>query len=93
MSGKHMAVSQCCFEDLSADWRDHQFTYRNKAHYKNLSTAVILLICNTAQNKEVNDVDIVLVLDCVEENISAVECSDSDDKIGDKYLIAEVAYK
>jgi hypothetical protein len=60
---------------------------RNKAHPKILSISIILL-----QNKVINDNNIVSILDCVDENLSEVEYSDSNNEIGD-YLIAKVAYQ
>jgi hypothetical protein len=64
---------QCCFE--VADWRDHQIVTRNKACRNSTST-------NMVQDK-VTDDDIVSILDCVDENLSEVEPSDSDDEICD----------
>jgi hypothetical protein len=45
------------------------------------------------QKKECSDDDIVSFLDCVYENISEVESSDSDNDIGNKNMIAEVAHQ
>jgi hypothetical protein len=81
MPVKHVTLCQWCFEAYSTGWWDCQIKTRNKA-CKNLSTVIIPLLCNMAQNKVIND-DIVSILDCVDENISEVECGDSDDEIGD----------
>jgi hypothetical protein len=36
-----------------------------------------------AQNKVTSDDDIVSILDCMDENLSEVDSSDSDNEIGD----------
>jgi hypothetical protein len=52
----------------------------HKAHLKNLSISAIPLI-HMVQNKMINYENIVSVLDCVDENLSEVESSDSDNEI------------
>jgi hypothetical protein len=67
----NMIVRQCCFEVNSTGWRDHQIMTRNKACI-NLSTALIPLVRNMVQQKVIN-YHIMLVLDCVDENIPEVD--------------------
>jgi hypothetical protein len=50
---------------------------RNKAYCKHLSTSIIPLVCNTAQNKVTSDDNIVSILDWVDKTLSEVESSDS----------------
>jgi hypothetical protein len=53
---------------------------RNKGHRETFSTSIIPLVRNVVQKKVGN----VSFLDCVHENISEVESSDSDNEIGNK---------
>jgi uncharacterized Fe-S radical SAM superfamily protein PflX len=55
---------------------------RNKAHFRSLSTSAIPLVCNIAQNKVTSD-DTESSLDRVDENLSDVESSDSDNEVGE----------
>jgi hypothetical protein len=80
--GKHLTISQCCFKINSTDWKDHQIATSNKA-FKNLSSAIIPLLWNMIQDKLIDGDSTVSISDCVDENPSELESSDSDNKIGD----------
>lgn len=77
-----MTVDQCCFQADSVDWRGSKIVMR-KAACKNLSTAVIPVVCSMAQNKVTGNNDIVSLLDSAVQNLSEVECYDGGDEIGD----------
>jgi hypothetical protein len=57
--------------------------FRKRAFYKKLSTSKISLVCKRAQNNESGDNDSVSALDSVDENVSEVCSSDSDNEIDD----------
>jgi hypothetical protein len=75
--GKHLPIS--------IDWRDHKTATRNKAR-ENLSSAIISLLWNMMQDKLISGDSTVSILDCVDENLSELVSSDSDDKIGDNKI-------
>jgi hypothetical protein len=67
---------------------------RSKTHPKNLSTSIIPPVLNMAQNTVTRDYNIVSILDCMDENLSEVEASDSDKKLAImKNLTGKVAHK
>lgn len=51
----------------------------SEAHYE--KTSILPLVCIMTQNKATSDDDIVSVLHCVDESLSGVESSDSDNEI------------
>jgi hypothetical protein len=51
--------------------------------HKNLFSIHNTLLHNRAQNKANSDDNIVLISDCVTENLSEVESNDSNNEIGD----------
>jgi hypothetical protein len=55
----------------------------NKAHHQNLPRSVLPVVFSIVQNKVTGDGSIVLVLGCVDENLSEVESSSSDIEAGD----------
>jgi hypothetical protein len=57
--------------------------YRNNANYVNLSTSITPLVCNVVQSKVSSDDDILSILDYMDENLSEVESSDSDNETSD----------